>query len=338
MKRETVLALFWEYVRRRRTELLACLAVVLIFAGVFALYGTDLEPVLYAATLSGLLLLFLLGGDLRRFARRRRALQQLRRNITAALDQLPEPVYLLEADYQALVDELRRENARQEAQARQTQQELEEYYTLWVHEVKTPIAAARLLLQTGEGGENASDLELELFKIERYVEMVLQYLRVESPSSDLVIRHSSLDGIVRQAVRRYAPLFIRKRITLDYQGVDLEVLTDAKWLGFVIEQLLANALKYTLEGKISIYLERRDLPTLVVEDTGIGIAPEDLPRIFEKGYTGGTGRTDRHSTGIGLYLCRRILSRLGHTITVESKVGEGTRVLIGFPPAEAFLE
>lgn len=338
MKRETVLALFWEYVRRRRTELLACLAVVLIFAGVFALYGTDLEPVLYAATLSGLLLLFLLGGDLRRFARRRRALQQLRRNITAALDQLPEPVYLLEADYQALVDELRRENARQEAQARQTQQELEEYYTLWVHEVKTPIAAARLLLQTGEGGENASDLELELFKIERYVEMVLQYLRVESPSSDLVIRHSSLDGIVRQAVRRYAPLFIRKRITLDYQGVDLEVLTDAKWLGFVIEQLLTNALKYTLEGKISIYLERRDLPTLVVEDTGIGIAPEDLPRIFEKGYTGGTGRTDRHSTGIGLYLCRRILSRLGHTITVESKVGEGTRVLIGFPPAEAFLE
>ena len=116
------------------------------------------------------------------------------------------------------------------------------------------------------------------------------------------------------------------------------MLTDAKWLGFVIEQLLANALKYTPEGSISIYLDEHDPHTLVIADTGLGIAPEDLPRIFEKGYTGYAGRRERSSTGIGLYLCKRILSKLAHTIVVESTVGEGTRVKMGFAAVEPFLE
>jgi signal transduction histidine kinase len=338
VERVTGLGLVRAYLRGKRRGLLFTAAAVVIFAAVFFLYRIPLDPILYAALLSACIGLVLLGLDFWRFFSRHRVLLQLRQNIAHALDQLPEPGDLLEADYQALVKDLLQKGARREAEFRQGLQELEEYYTLWAHQVKTPIAAARLLLQTGSGGENTSGLELELFKIERYVEMVLQYLRVESPSADLVIRASSLDGIVRQAVRRYAPLFIRKRISLEYEGIDLDVLTDAKWLGFVLEQLLANALKYTSQGRIAIYLDRDASHTLVIEDTGMGIAPEDLPRIFEQGYTGYTGHRERHSTGIGLYLCKRILDRLGHTIEVESKVGQGTRVKIGLAAPERFLE
>lgn len=338
MERISVFTISKEYLRRRGRDLAFFAGAFCLFLLILFLYRVPLEPVLYAGLLVGVLGLVYAGLDFRRFLRRHRALEQLRQSAGTLLEELPPPWDLLERDYQELVAELFQDRERIRQEARQAQQELEEYYTLWVHQVKTPIAAARLLLQTGAGGEEASQLELELFKIERYVEMVLQYLRVESPSADLVIRPSSLDAIIRQAVRRYAPLFIQKRIALDYDGVDLEVLTDGKWLGFVLEQLLANALKYTQKGRIAIYLEEGEPPTLVVADTGMGIPPEDLPRIFEKGYTGLTGRTQRHSTGIGLYLCKRILDKLSHPVTVESQVGEGTRVKIGLTLPQRFLD
>ena len=114
-----------------------------------------------------------------------------------------------------------------------------------------------------------------------------------------------LDDLIHQAVRKYAPLFIRRKIALQYEDVHCQILTDEKWLEFVLEQVLSNALKYTRKGKIKIYMDPQSPKTLVIEDTGIGIAPEDLPRVFERGYTGYNGRTDKRSTGIGLYLCRQ---------------------------------
>lgn len=167
----------------------------------------------------------------------------------------------------------------------------------------------------------------QLQSVEQYVEMVLGYLRLESPSSDYVIRNYALDDIVRQAVRKYASQFIRRRLRLEYTPLNVSVITDEKWLLFVIEQVLSNALKYTRSGSVSITLEAPK--TLCIRDTGIGIAPEDLPRVFEKGFTGCNGRTDKRATGIGLYLCRRILEKLGHTIAITSTVGEGTTVRIG---------
>ena len=154
----------------------------------------------------------------------------------------------------------------------------------------------------------------------------LGYLRLESPSSDYVIRNYALDDIVRQAVRKYASQFIRRRLRLEYTPLNVSVITDEKWLLFVIEQVLSNALKYTRSGSVSITLEAPK--TLCIRDTGIGIASEDLPRVFEKGFTGCNGRTDKRATGIGLYLCRRILEKLGHTIAITSTVGEGTTVRI----------
>lgn len=204
---------------------------------------------------------------------------------------------------------------------------------MWTHQIKTPIAAMRLLLQEEETPVSR-EMQGELFQVEQYVQMALQYLRMEKMNTDLVFERQELDPLIHQAVRKYAPLFIRRKISLQYEDVHCEVLTDEKWLEFVLEQVLSNALKYTRHGQIKIYMDPQSPKTLVIEDTGIGIAPEDLPRIFERGYTGYNGRTDKRSTGIGLYLCRQIMDRLSHTIRIESEMGVGTRVYLGLDTVE----
>lgn len=203
-----------------------------------------------------------------------------------------------------------------------------DYYTMWVHQIKTPIAALRLLLAEEED-ERSQEMWEELFSIEQYVEMALQFSRLSAKSTDFVIGEVSLDKVVREAIHKYARLFVRKKIKLELTSIDTQVLTDEKWLEFVIEQILSNAIKYTAGGTISVYLKEepeQETKELVIEDTGIGIAPEDLPRIFEKGYTGYNGHADKRSTGIGLYLCRKIMRKLSHEITIESEIGVGTKV------------
>lgn len=200
-----------------------------------------------------------------------------------------------------------------------------DYYTMWVHQIKTPIASMHLILQK-EDSEDSRRLRAELFRVEQYVQMVLCFLRLDSDFTDYVIKEYRVDDIIRPAVRRLAPQFIMKKLALEYEHTDEVALTDEKWLGFVVEQVLSNAVKYTSEGSISI---KCDGDRLVISDTGIGIAAEDLPRIFDKGYTGFNGRADRKASGIGLYLCRRICDNLGHSIKVESAAGQGTTITIG---------
>lgn len=183
----------------------------------------------------------------------------------------------------------------------------------------------RLLLDDNKP-QGYDELSGELFRIEQYVEMVLGYLRVGG-GSDYVIKRYSLDDIIKNAVKKYSRIFIRKKLSLVYNGCDRIVLTDEKWLSFAIEQILSNSLKYTHRGTITVSYEN---DRLSISDTGIGIAPEDIPRVFDKGYTGYNGRSDKKSTGIGLYLCKKILNRLGHTITITSEIGAGTVVTIEF--------
>lgn len=208
--------------------------------------------------------------------------------------------------------------------------EMIDYYTIWMHQIKTPIAAMHLLLQDEEK-TNVNELKQELFKIESYAEMVLQYLRMDSEATDYHFAYYSLGEIVKSAVKKYAGSFIRKKIRLEYEEIPEKVLTDEKWLTFVIEQLISNSLKYTKEGAVSIWTQQEgDLLYLYVKDTGTGIAPEDLPRVFEKGYTGLNGRKDKKSTGIGLFLCKRILEQLSHGISIQSEPEQGTVVAISF--------
>ena len=194
-------------------------------------------------------------------------------------------------------------------------QEKQDFFALWAHQIKTPIAALNLLLQ-GEK-QDAAVCRQELFKIESYVEMALNYLR------------NSLEQLVRQVVKKYAAIFIYNHISIQLEHLNYTVLTDEKWFCFVLEQILSNALKYTKQGSVKISAEETENGLQIfVKDTGIGIKREDLPRIFEKGFTGYNGRMDKKASGLGLYLCKGVCEKLGHGISVASKEGEGTTVMI----------
>lgn len=230
------------------------------------------------------------------------------------------------AVYRELVERLLKERRQQRDDLMIQYQDTIDYYTTWVHQIKTPIASMGLALQK-EDTEDSRRLSEDLQRIEQYVDMVLTYLRLGSQETDYVFTQVNLDRLLRDCIKKYASQFIRRHLALYYQGVDCLVLTDEKWLSFVVGQVLSNALKYTRSGSVSIYMEAP--LTLCIQDTGIGISPEDLPRIFEKGYTGYNGRSDKKATGLGLYLCKQVCDRLRHSITAQSLPGEGTTIRIG---------
>ena len=322
------------WLKYRLWQIVLFSGLMLIFSTVVWLSGAGGVLAGYTALLSTFLALLLALPDLRRFALRHRQLSDALKSIRVSDEQLPPPENLIEEDYRQLIRALGEEKQRQASAMDLRMSDMQDYFTLWAHQIKTPIAAMRLILQT-KPENSAMEIEGELFRVEQYVEMVLNYLRLDSDSTDFVFRTCALDDIIRQCVRKYAKQFIRKRIRLEYEGTALQVLTDEKWLCFVIEQILSNALKYTSAGSIRIFTQGE---TLVIADTGMGIAPEDLPRVFEKGYTGYNGRTDKKATGIGLYLCKRILNRLGHEISISAQVGKGTRVSIDLSREETVLE
>lgn len=338
--------------------------------------------------------------DFTNYVKRSAALNTALMNIENMPDILPSPEDAIERQYRVIVDTLLDERRNLLSHANFKDTDMTDYYTMWAHQIKVPIAAMRLLLQNAEskGGEAADKTEKpvvgvpepcaeipasetevpeagtqiqvsaevsgigtkipelytsavgynrllseELFRIEQYVEMVLYYQRLDSINSDFLFKEYDLREIVNQAVKKHSMFFINSRLSLNMEEFTCKVVTDEKWLQFVIGQVLSNALKYTSRGSITIRLEKAcggapAIPSedsaafvsLIIEDTGIGIRPEDLPRIFERGFTGYNGRLDKKSTGIGLYLSKKILQKLSHTIEVTSEAGKGTRVAIGF--------
>ena len=191
------------------------------------------------------------------------------------------------------------------------------------HEIKTPIAVIRLKIS--EDTPEHHELSVELSRIERYVDMVLQYIRIGSKSNDLVIREYKLDGMIREALRKQAEQFIEKRLALKYTSTDATVITDQKWLVFILDQLLSNAVKYTSSGTVTVDFCNG---LLTVSDTGVGIMPEDLPRIFEKGYTGMNGRIGQKSSGLGLYLAKKAAEMLSIPLSVVSSIGVGSTFIL----------
>lgn len=295
-----------------------------IFMVVFLLYRVEIEVVLYASLLCVSVGLIVLGIDFTFSYKTHLRLIELKKNQFIDPHNLPVPKKIIERDYSELIEVLYNEKQKIINEHNQTKRDTEEYYTLWVHQIKSPVAAMRLLLQSEDNPQNA-ELLLELFKIEQYVEMVLSYIRIESDTSDFVITRFPLDKIIQSAIHKYAPMFVRKKLGLDLHEIKYDVLTDEKWFTFVIEQILSNALKYTDIGKITIYINDN---VFIIEDSGIGIAAEDLPRIGEKGFTGYNGRYDKKATGIGLFLCKTVCKKLGHHFTIESQIGVGTKVSI----------
>lgn len=325
MNREKGYAVFGRYLAGRRKMLLLFLACAGIFALIFSLYDLEMEAVLYAGALSLLLLFLVLAADFFCCLGRHRRYEEILRNLPLTPEELPRGKTVEEQDLQKLFLELSRLGKEAETLWEDRRQESLDYYTTWVHQIKTPISVIRMIL-AGEDTEEYRELSAELFRIEQYVEMVLSYLRLCGDSSDYVFQEYDLDSIIRQAVHKYAPLFVRRKLKLSYTPVQVRVLTDEKWLLFILEQLLSNSIKYTPEGSITIEVTPDKI--LKISDTGIGIAAEDLPRIFEKGFTGYNGRADKKSTGLGLYLCKKAADRLSHGLTVQSEPGAGTTVFL----------
>ena len=310
---------FKEVLRRNRVAILVLFATVMINAAVFALYDTLMEPLIYAAMLVFLLLAALLAVD---YFREKGRCTERTRALAAILSDwraLPEASTLAEEDYQKMLAVLGEHLEKLTAEADAERQDMLDYYTAWVHQIKTPIAVMRLKLADDTPEHHA--LSIELSRIEQYVDMVLQYIRIGSGTNDLVIREVPLDELIRSSVRRFAPQFVEKRLRLSYEPTDAVIVTDEKWFFCILDQLLSNAVKYTPSGTVTIIF--RD-SFLMISDTGIGIAPEDLPRIFEKGYTGVNGRLGQKSSGLGLYLAKKAADLLSIPLRAESVVGEGS--------------
>lgn len=319
------------------------LVIVFTFYTVTALYGYDksIRNMWYAVILTVFLLICFGAVGYLRYRKKCLALFRAMDNGGESDDFLPEPEGLTELLYYEIVYHNVEEKRRLVNELDEKKQDMSDYYTMWTHQIKTPIAALRLLLQ-GEQGKTLKEKRQgqalnELFKIEQYTEMALHYARLDSMSSDMLFVSYDINAIIKHAVKKYSILFIGSSLSFSMEDFTCRAVTDEKWLSFVVEQLLSNAIKYTLKGGIRIYGADRTgkeyqgkVSFVVIEDTGIGIRESDLPRVFERGFTGFNGRMDKRSTGIGLYLCRQIMNKLSHTIRIESVEGKGTRVTLGF--------
>ncbi|MDF2890560.1 MAG: two-component sensor histidine kinase [Clostridia bacterium] len=252
------------------------------------------------------------------------------------LNALPKGKSFEQKVYAELLQKLyEQQNSRLEELYEEKKENLE-YITSWVHEIKTPIAASRLVIENGAEKPIEQVLESikeELDKIEAQVEQVLYNSRADEFAKDYMISEVILEEIVKAVVKKHANTFINKKIKIDIENVDLEVISDRKWLFYIMDQLVVNSLKYTqAEGKITIRgMIKEKEKQLIIEDNGIGIRKEDIARVFDRGFTGHTGRQDYKATGMGLYLSRKLARKLGHDISIESIHGEYTKVTIHFP-------
>lgn len=316
--------LFFKYIIQYRKIVVFLLLFMIIFLIVFSIYNTHTEAVLYSFLICTIIGIIAVIADFLGYRKKYTLLRQIYENLPLMTEELPASENLIEENLIEIIQKLYEINRQNLGEINAVHRDNSDYFTVWVHQIKTPISAMQMMLQS-EDNNISRELSAELFRIEQYAEMALQYIRLDSNTNDYIIKQYEIDIIIRQAIRRYAPLFIRKKIQIDYSPASGKVLTDKKWLRFIVEQLLSNAVKYTIKGRVSIKFTDN---VLYVSDTGIGISQEDLPRIFEKGYTGMSGHRDKKSTGLGLYLCKRVCDKLGHKISVESEIGKGTMFLV----------
>lgn len=322
------------YLKKNIKVYILFIVFIFIFFIMFYLYNLPLEALIYTGSFCFLAALVASFSDFVNYRESYRKLKFLEENILNDLDALPKSLDIRIDYYHKIIEKLYEELEKLTQENRQKNTDMVDYYSMWVHQIKTPIAAMNFLLDNEEVDQKI--LQQELFKIERYVEMVLTYIRLDSISSDYVITKINLDEVVKDSVKKYATIFINKKIKLNYVSHETMVISDKKWLSFAFEQILGNSVKYSSTGG-EITIETYE-NKLVIEDNGIGIKEEDLPRIFEKGFTGFNGRYEKKSSGLGLYLCKKTLDKLGHHIEISSKVGEGTRIEITFPKEDTLRD
>ena len=322
------------YLKKNIKVYILFVVFIAIFFIMFYLYNLPLEALIYTGSFCFLASVIASFSDFVNYRESYKKLKFLEKNILNDLEDLPKSLDIRIDYYHKIIEKLYEELEKLTQENRQKNTDMVDYYSMWVHQIKTPIAAMNFLLDNEEVDQKI--LQQELFKIERYVEMVLTYIRLDSISSDYVITKINLDEVVKDSVKKYATIFINKKIKLNYVSHETMVISDKKWLSFAFEQILGNSVKYSsMNGEITIEIYENKL---IIEDKGIGIKEEDLPRIFEKGFTGFNGRYEKKSSGLGLYLCKKTLDKLGHHIEISSKVGEGTRIEIIFPKEDTLRD
>ena len=310
-----------------RRFILLLLLIVFSIMGMFAFIFEDGRSLLeYQLLLAFLLASFFLGMDLAS------AYKEYRNQLFYASGRPQTALEALLFEKLALLEMDKKNRAIEE---REKLNDLMDYYTLWAHQIKTPIAASSLLVGEIEDKKVKNQLEQELFKIESYVNIVLQYLRLESFHEDLVLKKENLEDLVKEIVKKYAIFFIQKGLILSLHDLDQTIITDRKWFVVILEQVLSNSLKYTSQGGIEIYFQE---DTLYIKDSGLGIQDADLLRVFERGFSGYNGRLTQQSSGLGLYLSKKIADELGHQISIASQVGQGTTVMISFSEKKMIFE
>lgn len=310
-----------------RRFILSLLLVIFSVMGMFAFIFEDGRSLLeYQLLLAFLLASFFLGMDLAS------AYKEYRNQLFYASGRAQTALEALLFEKLALLEMDKKNRAIEE---REKLNDLMDYYTLWAHQIKTPIAASSLLVGEIEDKKVKNQLEQELFKIESYVNIVLQYLRLESFHEDLVLKKENAEDLVKEIVKKYAIFFIQKGLSLSLHDLDRTIITDKKWFVVILEQVLSNSLKYTSQGGIEIYFQE---DTLYIKDSGLGIQDADLLRVFERGFSGYNGRLTQQSSGLGLYLSEKIADELGHQISIASQVGQGTTVMINFSEKKMIFE
>lgn len=317
------------FIKTNRSFFLAYVFNLGIFSFIYVLGQLPSYFLIFSIELS-----FFIGGcfclfKFSQYYKRFRLLERLDKDPITVLQQLSANRDPSEAFFQLKIENLMEEMYQMKKNNLKRNMSQIDYFTLWLHQIKTPISAISLLMQRDTQAKFSHQMEQELLQIENYTHMALNYLKIEQNGSDLDFVQISLDRVIKETVKKFSILFIYNRIQLDYQGTSQKVLSDEKWLRVLVEQILSNSLKYTPEGgRIQIYMSPVKKNQLIIEDTGIGIRAEDLPRIFERGYSGFNGRIHEKSTGLGLFLSQKITKRLGHEIAIESTVGKGTKVII----------
>lgn len=321
------------YLRERSFHIITLFIFIVIYCSVYFVYDIELQAILYATYLVLFVLVIVACIDFYTYYRKYKELKLMKQNVLV----FNSPSYKLglhDKEYLDVIEEIKRLYYENDGITNQQFKDLEDYFTLWVHQIKLPISAIKLLLET-EKVPDKKILKFELLRINQYTDMVLAYLRMRSIDTDYVFDIYELDDLIRQAIRKFSTEFIRKKLQIQFDETHIKVLTDEKWLVFVLEQLLSNAIKYTDQGCVHIYGNNT---TLYIEDTGIGIDASDLPRVFDKGFTGYNGRSDKKASGLGLYLCKNIMDKLSHGLELASQIDEGTKVILHFERKDLRVE
>lgn len=374
--------LLFLYLKNKKSNIIQVVLAYVVLLLVIWLYNLPYyEALSFGIELYGALYIVYLIYDYSVFADKIRTLERNIKTDDIQNIALPDKKNDVEALYADIIIKLHEQKRKQYDAGVEASRNLKDYYACWAHQIKTPIVAAKLIIQSlddvvrnlentswgnfcnecydkryddlknnqsnEKNGDNdleklnrkLNELSHEMFRIEFYTDAVMDYLRLEDISSDYEFKLCRLDTAVKKAVKKFAPQFIGRHISLHIEQIEDSVCTDSKWLGFIIEQLISNAVKYSKDGgSVRIYTlhgsdgikknSKDDSLQLVIEDTGIGISEEDIPRIMERGFTGYNGRLDKKSSGIGLYLCRKAADRLGFVITYDASYKNGTRVLL----------